>query len=262
MRIFSSVGIVLWSLCILLGAGLLGASLLGTAAVAGEPVTLLGSDSLPPKAWQDGETPRGYAVDAATEVLSRAGFQVNVKLEPWPRAVEDARAGHGIITHFSKTPEREQLFDFSEPLVYDRIVVVVKMGHEFPFTSVHDLAGKTVGALRGVAYGGDWSSAVKTFTVEDDTDAVARVGKLLRDRIDAAVISSGAAGLRLAVQGAGLDPAAFTILPVPIIEDPNYLAIAKGAGSAATMAAVNAAIEQVRADGTIDRIMEKYGSQR
>jgi ABC-type amino acid transport substrate-binding protein len=232
--------------------------LLGSPSVQADTITLFGSDNLPPKAWQDGRTPRGYAVDAAIEALNRAGYQVEVKLEPWTRAIEDTKAGNGIITHFSKTPQRERSFEFSEPLVYDRIVVVVRKGHEFPFTSVQDLAGKTVGVLRGVAYGGEWSDALKTFTAEEDTDAVARIGKLVRGRLDAAVISSGTPGLEIAVREAGLEMAQFTILPVPVLEDPNYLAIAKGTGSERKMAAINAAIAQMRGDGAIDRIMAKY----
>jgi polar amino acid transport system substrate-binding protein len=236
--------------------------LLAAASAQAEPITLFGADNLPPKSWQDGAQPRGYAVDAATEALTRAGYRPVVKLEPWPRAIEDTRAGNGIITHFSKTPERERLFEFSDPLVYDRIVVVVRKGHEFPFSSVKDLIGKRVGLLRGVAYGGDWTAARRSLTLEEDTDAVARIGKLARDRLDAAVISSGAAGLEIAVHQAGLDNSQFTILTVPILEDPNYLAIAKSPNSARTMAGINAAIAAMRGDGSIDRIMGKYGEQR
>ena len=252
MSVFRTVCAFLWVSLLLFGTG----------PVQAEEITLFGSDNLPPKAWQDGETPRGYAVDAAVEALSRAGYQVGVKLEPWPRAVEDAKAGNGVITHFSKTPLRERSFEFSEPLVYDRIVVVVRKGHEFPFASARDLAGKTVGVLRGVAYGGDWSEALKTFTVEEDTDAVARIGKLVREHLDAAIISSGAAGLEIAVRQGGLEMAQFTILPVPVLQDPNYLAIAKVPGSKQRMIAINAAIAQMRDDGAIDRIMEKYGAPR
>jgi polar amino acid transport system substrate-binding protein len=236
--------------------------LLAAASAQAEPITLFGADNLPPKSWQDDNEPRGYAVDAATEALTRAGYQPVVKLEPWPRAIEDTRAGNGIITHFSKTPERERLFEFSVPLVYDRIVVVVRKGREFPFASVKDLIGKRVGVLRGVAYGGDWTAARKSLTLEEDLDAVARLGKLVRDRLDAAVISSGSAGLEIAVRKAGLDSSQFTVLAVPILEDPNYLAIAKGPDSARTMAGINAAIAAMRGDGSIDRIMEKYGEQR
>ena len=61
---------------------------------------------------------------------------------------------------------------------------------------------------------------------------------------------------------AGLDHSQFTILAVPILDDPNYLAIAKGPGSARTMAGIDAAIAAMRGDGSIERIMGKYGEQR
>jgi polar amino acid transport system substrate-binding protein len=227
----------------------------------GATVTVYGSDNLPPKSWNDNGTPRGYAIDAAVEALRRVGFTVDVKLEPWVRAVEDAKAGRGLIAHFSKTPERERIFDFSQPLVFDRIVVVTRKAREFPFAGVKDLIGKRVGVLRGVAYGGDWTGALAGFTREEDTDAVARLGKLARGRLDAAIISSGAAGLKIAAAQAGLDDAQFSILPVPILEDPNYLATAKSDGGAALIARLDAAIAEMRADGTVARIMAGYGDQ-
>jgi polar amino acid transport system substrate-binding protein len=237
--------------------------ILGMAGAAqASQMVIFGSDNLPPKSWQDADAAYGYAVDAATEALTRAGFQPVVKLEPWARAIEDTRAGKGIITHFSKTPERERSFEFSEPLVFDRIVVVVRRGREFPFASVKDLIGKRIGVLRGVAYGGEWAANLKNLTLEEDTDAVARMGKLVRGRLDAAIISSGASGLDIALRQADLDRSQFTILPVPIIEDPNYLAMLKTPDSARTMAAINAAIDRMRADGTIGRIMAKYGEQK
>jgi polar amino acid transport system substrate-binding protein len=228
----------------------------------GATATVFGSDNLPPKCWSENGKPRGYAIDAAAEALRRAGFTVDVKLEPWIRAIEDTKAGRGFITHFSKTPERERLFDFSHPLVYDRIVVVVRKGSEFPFAGMPDLAGKTVGVLRGVAYGGGWTAALPSFTQEEDTDAAARLGKLTRGRLDAAVLSSGAAGLKIASEQAGLDPAQFSILPVPILDDPNYLALAKSGDSAAVIAHLDAVIDQMHEDGTIARIMAGYGDQQ
>ena len=223
-----------------------------------EPIVLLGSDSLLPKSWNDGGVPRGYAMDAASEALTRAGFDVRVELTPWARAMADAKLGTGVINHLAKTPERERTFLFSDPIIFDRVVVVVKKGKEFPFASVRDLAGKTVGVLRDVDYGGEWSTALGSFRRDEDDHAESRLKKLLLDRIDAAIISSGPVGLRLTAERAGLDPNAFTILPAPLLLDPNYLGIAKGAGSADKLARINAAIESMNRDGVTQRIMEKY----
>lgn len=223
-----------------------------------ETIVLLGSDSLLPKSWNDGGVPRGYALDAANEALTRAGFEVRVALTPWARAMADAKLGTGVINHLSKTPDRERTFLFSEPIIFDRVVVVVKKGKEFPFASVRDLAGKTVGVLRDVDYGGEWSAASGSFRRDEDDHAESRLKKLLLDRIDAAIISSGLVGFRLTAERAGLDPNAFTILPTPLLVDPNYLGIAKGAGSADKLARINAAIEAMNRDGITQRIMEKY----
>ena len=227
-----------------------------------EPIILLGSDTWKPKSFLEEKVPKGYAVEAAQAVLTEAGYQVETRLSTWARSVEDAKAGKGVLTHVSKTPERETFFEFSEPLVFDRIVVVVKKGKEFPFASPKDLANKVVGVLRGATYGGAWSEASKTLKIEYDVGAEARIGKLMRDRLDAAIISSGKAGLQIAAAAEGYDLSLFTILPTPVLQDPNYLAIAKDENSKKKMAVINAAIRKLHADGTIDRIMRSYGAQQ
>lgn len=231
----------------------------GTLARA-ETIVLLGSDSLLPKSWSDRGVPRGYALDAAREALTRAGFKVRVELTPWARAIAEAKLGAGVINGLSKTPEHERNFLYSQPITFDRVVVVVKKGKEFPFESVRDLAGKTVGVLRGVTYGDEWRAALESFRREEDDHAESRLKKLLLDRIDAAIISSGFVGFRLAAERAGLDPSAFTILPKPLFVEANCLGIAKGPDSANKLERINAAIEVMNGDGITRRIMEKYGN--
>lgn len=223
-----------------------------------EPIVLLGADSLLPKSWNDSGMPRGYALDAAKEALRRAGFEVRVELTPWTRALAEAKLGTGVINHFSKTAELERDFLYSRPILFDRVVVVVRKGHEFPFESVRDLAGKTVGVLRGATYGDLWAESLGSFRREEDDHAESRLKKLLLNRIDAAIISSGSVGFRLTVERAGLDPGAFTILPAPLLIEPNYLGIAKGPGSTDKLERINAAIEAMNRDGMTRRILETY----
>ena len=100
-----------------------------------------------------------------------------------------------------------------------------------------------------------------TFHCEEDDHAESRLKKLLLDRVDAAIISSGTVGVRLAAERAGLDPSAFTILPTPLIVDPNYIGIAKGPDSARKLERINAAIAAISRDGITRRIMEKYATR-
>jgi hypothetical protein len=51
-------------------------------------------------------------------------------------------------------------------------------------------------------------------------------------------------------------------LPVPVIEDPNFLGLAKSDTSAAIMAHVDEAIAEMQQDGTVARIMSEYGAQQ
>ena len=226
-----------------------------------EEIVLLGADSLLPISWKDGSLARGYGVEAAAEALTRAGFTVRIKLTPWARAVAEAELGGAVINQFSRTSERERTFLFSKPIFVDRVVVVVRKGKEFPFESVNDLAGKTVGVLRGADYGAQWDAAQSIFRREEDSHAESRLKKLLRDRIDAAIISAGPAGLRLAAARAGVDPSAFSVLPTPLRVESNCLAIAKGPGSEDKVERINAAIEAMNRDGALAKIVARYAEQ-
>ena len=60
-----------------------------------DSIVLYGNVQQPPKAWLDGETPKGFAVEAAVAVLKRAGYDVTMTLLPFARAI--ARQDHGEI---------------------------------------------------------------------------------------------------------------------------------------------------------------------
>lgn len=234
------------------------AAVLLAGTVHAETVTLRGNNNVAPKAWQEGSTPRGYAVDAAVAVLREAGLQPEVKLAPFAQAMELALTDGGVVTGVFHTKERAEKYLFSSNLVDDTVLVVVKKGKEFKLDTAADLAGKRVGYQEGARFGQEFEDAVKSFTSVTDNDPKVRLKRLLDGELDAAIINPGLGALAMNSKAAGLEMREFSALPTPIALLPNYMVMAKGPANEATMARINAAIKKLSADGTLQKIRANY----
>ena len=125
----------------------------GSAARA-EELTVFGDDAYAPVIFQrHGGQPDGVLVRLLRRAESLSGDHYHLQLLPWKRAYEQARRGEGGLVGVSFTQERAAIFDFSKPLYDDDIRLVTLKGHEFPFTDLADLKGKSLGGVIGASYG-------------------------------------------------------------------------------------------------------------
>ena len=143
------------------------------------------------------------------------------------------------------------------------MLLVVKKGHEFPFETIEDLAGKVLGVRRGSIYGDVFERGMREllFTVNEDGNGVQRLKKLLLDRIDVALIGPGKSGLNWIINSDSMLQASrdeFVVLPVPFAVDPNYLGFAQAMNMKEFLAEFNLIIQQGHEDGTIQAIIGKY----
>ncbi|GGC62807.1 substrate-binding periplasmic protein [Undibacterium terreum] len=123
-------------------------------------------------------------------VETAARIKFDIRRYPWKRAVTNAENGEGLIFGISKTPERLRHFTFSAPVISDAAWLVTNCVAKFPFSSLHDLQGKTIGIVRGTSYGNEFDRQSNVlFRVEDDTNSnSARLQKLSLKRTDAIII--------------------------------------------------------------------------
>jgi polar amino acid transport system substrate-binding protein len=223
-----------------------------------ESIVLYGNSEQPPKAWLDGDKPKGFAIDASVEVLKRAGYEVTVTLLPFARAMQKATED-GVMTGVFFSAERAKLYDYSAPLVYDEVVIAVAKGKEFTFDKAADLAGKKIGLQGSFFYGDDFTAATPQLTIDGDTSPSLRVKKLSAGRIDAALFNPGKTAFVNSVKEAELSADDFTVLPKPLAKLSNHLIVGKNvAGRAETLERINKAIASATADGTLTKIMAKY----
>lgn len=242
---------------------ILGALLGLTLAGAGwcMDLTIFGGDNSPPKMYlQEGKS-RGILVDIlryADQELRQDGFRI--ELYPWARAYRLASGGAGGIVGLSWTQERSTLFDYSEPIYMDEVVIVVRKGREFSFKELADLQGKRVGLGRGGSYGEAFEKAreANLFSVDGDGGAMERLNKLLLDRIDCALFNAGKAGFEEVLRSNRVSEAqreTLVVLPIPLRSDPNFLAFPKSMLMKSWLEQFNQIIKKGYARGDIARII-------
>ncbi|MDZ7918918.1 ABC transporter substrate-binding protein [Rhodoferax sp.] len=224
-------------------------------------LTIFGGDSSPPKMYlQDGKS-RGILIDIlqyADQELRED--ELRIELYPWARAYRYATSGVGGIVGLSWTQERSTLFDYSDPVYVDDVVIVVRKDKQFSFKELADLQGKRVGLGRGGSYGEAFEKAREAglFVVDGDGGATDRINKLVLGRLDCALFNAGKAGFEELLRSnktlEGLRDM-LVVLPVPLRSDPNFLAFPKNMQMKPWLDKFNQVIKRGYARGDIPKII-------
>ncbi|MET1078331.1 MAG: ABC transporter substrate-binding protein [Pseudomonas sp.] len=234
--------------------GILG---LSNAAARAQGVIVFGDESYSGVIYRDAAGEAQGPLPALLKYYATiSGNSVAVELSPWKLAYNSALAGRGGVIGLSKTPERLLQFDYSAPVYYDDVVLVVLKGQEFPYQQLADLRGKKIGAQLGASFGSEVDQAITQgwLQVERDQRHGARLKKLLHGRIDAAVIGNGHQGLTWLIDA---DPelqavrARFVILPKPFVRRYLHLGFIKSMGQRTLLDEFNRIIREGRRRGDL-----------
>lgn len=153
-----------------------------------------------------------------------------------------------VIAGMTATEERKKTVSFTQPYYTASQVIIVKEGNN-SIKSFDDLKGKKVAVMLGFT-GDVVVSEMEDVKVERFNAAYAGIMALQNGKVDAVVLDSETAnnyvaknsGLKLA-EGKG--------------ESEDY-AIAVKKSDAKLLEEINAAIEQIKADGTFGKLIEKH----
>lgn len=195
----------------------------------------------------------GYDADTARAIGEKLGVEVQIVEAPWESlfaGLDDGRYDI-VINGVEVTDERSEKYDFSEPYAYIHTALVVRKDNE-EIKSFDDLKGKkTVNSIGSTymelaeSYG---ASAAGVSTLNDT------IQNVIDGRADATLNADVSIYDYLNQQ-----PDA-NIKIVDTTEDASHVAIPirKGDETASFEKAVNAAIEELKADGTLAELSEKY----
>lgn len=212
-----------------------------------EKIVIYGDEAYVPVIYLDHGKANGILPDIFARVSIETGDTYELILVPWKRALQQSMYSKGGITGFSVTKERISLYDFSEPIYDDDLRLVVLKGHEFIFHELEDLKGKNIGGAAGAIYGEDFAQAINAgiIVIDEDPHQLSRMRKLLRGRIDVAIIGNGVAGFELLLAS---DPELqanrnkFVVLPHPLTTDSLHLAFLKTMNMKPALARFNQAL--------------------
>lgn len=130
---------------------------------AAEPIIVSGNPEAPPIVWEKKGELVGVGPEIARQILTT--ISVPFILKPngsWEQVQEKIKSGSiDIIVSAYDNRERRQYMDYSIPYLQSPVVIVVKKGETFPFTSWNDLIGKKGVANTGESFGEDLDAFIK-----------------------------------------------------------------------------------------------------
>jgi polar amino acid transport system substrate-binding protein len=213
--------------------------------------------AFPPYEYIEGDGFAGIDVEVATAIAEKLGLELEIADMEFDSIVESVKNGKADIglAGMTITPERQEIVNFTTSYATGVQVIIVKEGS--PITSVDDLfadgASHTIGVQRNTT--GDLYT---TWDLEDEGKATINryskgseaVQALLTGKVDCVVIDNEPAKAFVEANE-GL-----VILDTEYVEE-QYAAIVSKSNSE-LYDAVNKALNELIADGTVQKIIDKY----
>jgi ABC-type amino acid transport substrate-binding protein len=211
----------------------------------------VGSD-IPYAPFEFGDPPdyKGVDVDIVNEVAERLGLDVKFVKTPFDTIIRNLAQGKFdmVASSLTITEERKQTVDFSDPYFLADQSLMIKKGSDVK--TVGDVAGEIVGAQLGTTgadYAKDETNAkeVRTYDLVDDAFKALQTGQV------AAVIND----CPISKYAERSKPDLQVVTAIPTHENYGF-AFAKE--SDGLREAVNGALEEIKTDGTYDKIFSKW----
>lgn len=195
----------------------------------------------------------GYDVEVAQAIAAKLGVTATFAETAWDGIFAGLSAGRFDLAAngVEVTEERAQTYDFSVPYGYIRTALVVR-GDNADIASFEDLAGKRTANSIASTYmtlAESYGAEVLGVDTLDET-----IQMLLAGRVDATLNADVSFYDYLNVH----PDAAFKLVDETDEASHVCIPVRKGGGSDTLLAAVNEAIDALRADGTLAEISEKY----
>ena len=198
---------------------------------------------------------QGFEVDLMNALAERTGDTVEFSTMSFSGLIGALESGRidTVANQITITPDRAAKFAFSQPYVYDGAQVVVKKGRETEITGVDSLRGRTVAVnlgsnfeqlLRELPFVDEIDIRTYESNIEQDT-ALGRVDAFVMDRVSSAQVIKQSP-LPLALAGAAFS------------EIQNALPFRNDAEGQALRDRLDAALTELKADGTLKAISEKW----
>ena len=191
----------------------------------------------------------GIDIEVAGAIAKKLGLELQVDDMDFDAALLAAQNGKSdmVMAGVTVTDERLKVMDFSDTYAEGIQSIIVPEGSDI--ATADDLSGKAIGTQRGTTgylYCTDDFGEENVIAYDDGLTAVQALNN---GQVDAVVIDNAPAKEYVAANP-GLK-----VLDTSYAEEDYAIGMAKGSS---LEAAVNAALEELKADGTLQAIVDKY----
>ena len=228
-----------------------------TSAAAGElttveagKLTMATNATFPPyEMTTDAGEFEGIDIETAQAIADKLGLELQIDDMDFDAALLSVQQGKAdiVMAGVTVTDERKAVMDFSDSYATGIQSIIVPEGSDI--ASPDDLAGKKIGTQRGTTGYIYCSDDFGDDAVVAYDNGLTAVQALNNGQVDAVVIDNAPAKEYVAANP-GL-----AILDTSYAEEDYAIGMAKGSS---LEAAVNAALEELKADGTLQAIVDKY----
>ena len=191
----------------------------------------------------------GIDIETAQAIADKLGLELQIDDMDFDAALLSVQQGKAdiVMAGVTVTDERKAVMDFSDSYATGIQSIIVPEGSDI--ASPDDLAGKKIGTQRGTTGYIYCSDDFGDENVVAYDNGLTAVQALNNGQVDAVVIDNAPAKEFVAANP-GL-----VILDTSYAEEDYAIGMAKGS---ALEAAVNGALEELKADGTLQAIVDKY----
>ncbi|RRJ85055.1 substrate-binding periplasmic protein [Aestuariirhabdus litorea] len=201
---------------------------------------------------------RGAAVVIVEQALKRAGFDVNMVVDIWPRSLEGTRSGvYDVIAAAWYSEARNKELAFSRPFLKNHLKFVVLKGRGLKYESTQDLEGKMIGTIRDYAYGEPFDSARLAIRVPAN-HVIQNLRRLVLGQID--MVLADEQEIRYTIRTFMADQtSSLELLPTSISSNGLHIAVSRATpGYEHILQRFDDAIDSMREDGSLQRIIDEY----
>ena len=204
----------------------------------------------PPYEYNEGGEVVGIDVEIAAAIAAHMGMNFEVEDIAFDSIIPSVQSGKADFgaAGMTVTEDRKQSVDFSDTYATATQVIIVKDDNA-EITTPDDLEGKTIGVQLGTT-GDIYASDIADATVEQYNKGFEAVQSLLQNKIDAVIIDGEPAKV-FVDQNEGLKilDEAFTV---------EEYAICVKKGNTELLENINAAIVELKENGELQAIVDKY----
>ena len=204
----------------------------------------------PPYEYHEGGSIVGIDAEIAAAIAEKMGCELQIEDIAFDAIIPEVTSGKADMgmAGMTVTEERMENVDFSTTYAIARQVVIVAEGSGI--TSLADLEGKTIGVQQGTTGDIYASEEFGDDHIERYAKGMEAVQALSQGKIDAVIIDNEPAKVFI-TENEGL------IILDEAYADEEY-AIAVKKGNTVLLDQINKALEELKADGTLDAIVAKY----